>query len=430
MVKERKQRGRTARGMRRVDLSYIELASSETARNINRDIVLEMIRSRQPISRAELARLSGLQRSTVSLIIEQLIEEKWVQEGAVARRPRGRRPTLLGLNEDLIVIAADVHPAQSSVAVVDLNGRLLSRSLIPLGSDPAAAVELLIDCILRLKANFPKKSVEGIGISLPGRVDPAKERLIFAPNLHWPEFDIKKTIERRTGMPVALENAANACLLAELWFGGMEGVRNAVLVTVSEGLGTGIFANGHLVTGQHGMAGEFGHAPLEPDGPLCACGMKGCWETFASCRAALHYYTELAHPSKGLTFQQLLSAAEGGDPHAVEALRRQAAAIGRGMRLILAGLSPEVILVAGDVTSAWHRFGPIIEEHIARLTLAGSPPRLMPTHEGEVARLRGAAALVLQRRSSLEASHEPVSAATTRRPRAAKTQGARQAARK
>ncbi len=430
MGKERKPQGRTARGMRRVDLSSIELASSETARNINRDIVLEMIRSRQPISRAELARLSGLQRSTVSLIIEQLIEEKWVQEGAVARRPRGRRPTLLGLNEDLVVIAADVHPAQSSVAVVDLNGRLLTRSLIPLGADPAAAIELLIDCILRLKANFPRKSVEGIGISLPGRVDPENDRLIFAPNLHWPPFDIKKAIERRTGMPVVLENAANACLLAELWFGRMEGVRNAVLITVSEGIGTGIFANGHLVTGQHGMAGEFGHATLEPDGPLCACGMKGCWETLGSCRAALHYYSDLAHPSKALTFQQLLSAAEGGDPHAVEALKRQASAIGRGMRLILAGLSPEVILVAGDVTSAWHRFGPIIEEHIARLTLAGSPPRLMPTHEGEVARLRGAAALVLQRRSSQEANHEAARGVTARRPPARKTARARHAARK
>jgi predicted NBD/HSP70 family sugar kinase len=428
MGKPKKQRGRAARGMRRVDLSYIELASSETARNINRDIVLEMIRSRQPVSRAELARLSGLQRSTVSLIIEQLIEEKWVQEGAVARRPRGRRPTLLGLNEDLVVIAADIHPAQSSVAVVDLNGRLLSRSLIPLGADPAAAVEMLIDCIVRLKANFPRKSVEGIGISLPGRVDPESHRLIFAPNLHWPAFDIKKAIERKIGLPVALENAANACLLAELWFGRMEGVRNAVLVTVSEGIGTGIFVNGHLVTGQHGMAGEFGHALLDPNGPLCACGMKGCWETFASCRAALHYYNDLAHPSRGLTFQQLLSAAEGGDAHAVEALAKQAYFIGRGMRLILAGLSPEVILVAGDVTSAWRRFGPIIEAQIAELTLAGSPPRLMPTHEGEVARLRGAAALVLQQRSSHELSHEPLRGAATRRPRA--RTAARQAARK
>ncbi|MBV8630372.1 MAG: ROK family protein [Silvibacterium sp.] len=391
--------------MRRVDLSSIELASSETARNINRDIVLEMIRSHQPVSRAELARLSGLQRSTISLIIEQLIQEKWVREGAVARRPRGRRPTLLGLNEDLVVIAADVHPSQSSVAVVDLNGRLLSRSLVSLGADPAAAAELLSDCILRQKENFARKSVEGIGISLPGRVDPARERLIFAPNLHWPDFDIKKAVERRTGLPVALENAANACLIAELWFGRMEGVRNAVLVTISEGVGTSIFANGHMVTGQHGMAGEFGHAVLDPNGPACGCGMRGCWETFASCRAALQAYTDLAHPAKALNFQQLLSLAEGGDASAAEALRQQAEAIGRGMRLILVGLSPEVILVAGDVTTAWPRFGPIIEEHLSRLALTGPPPRLMPTHEGEVARLRGAAALVLQRRSS----HEPSS---------------------
>jgi predicted NBD/HSP70 family sugar kinase len=393
--------------MRRVDLSNVELASSGTARNINRDIVLQMIRLRQPISRAELARLSGLQRSTVSLIIEQLIGEEWVREGAVARKPRGRRPTLLGLNEDLVIIAVDIHPEQSSVAVVDLNGRLLSRSLIPVSADPAPAVGLLIDCILRLKANFPGKSVQGIGVSLPGRVDPETESLIFAPNLHWPAFDIKKAIERKTGLPVALENAANACLLAELWFGRMDGVRNAVLVTVSEGIGTGIFANGHLVTGQHGMAGEFGHAPLEPNGPLCACGMHGCWETFASCRAALHYYVDLAHPSRALTFHQLLGAAEGGDPHAVEALAKQAYFIGRGLRLVLAALSPEVILIAGDVTSAWHRFAPIIEAQIAELTLAGSPPRLMPTHEGEVARLRGAAVLMLQHRSSQDSIQEP-----------------------
>ncbi|MBV8675307.1 MAG: ROK family protein [Acidobacteriaceae bacterium] len=416
--------------MRRVDLSSIELASSETARNINRDIVLEMIRSHQPVSRAELARLSGLQRSTISLIIEQLIGEKWVREGAIARQPRGRRPTLLGLNEDLVVIAADVHPAQSSVAVVDLNGRLLSRSVISLGADPAAAVELLSDCILRLKANFPRKSVEGIGISLPGRVDPANERLIFAPNLRWPDFDIKKAIEGKTGLPVALENAANACLVAELWFGRMEGVRNAVLVTISEGVGTGVFANGHLVTGQYGMAGEFGHAVLDPDGPACGCGRKGCWETFASCRAALRYYSDLAHPEKAVTFQQLLSLAETGDPHAAEALRRQAEAIGRGMQLIVVGLSPEVILVAGDVTTAWHRYGAVIEEHISRLTLAGSPPRLTPTHEGEVARLRGAAALVLQRRSSQEGASDPARVEVARPSRRSRAGQRRQRARK
>jgi len=178
------------------------------------------------------------------------------------------------------------------------------------------------------------------------------------------------------------------------------------------------------------MAGEFGHAVLDPQGPVCGCGMKGCWETFASCRAALHYYADLSHSSRVLTFQQLLSLAEGGDKHAIEALRLQAEAIGRGMRLILVGLSPEVIIIAGDVTTAWHRFGPIIEEHISRLTLAGPQPRLMPTHEGEVARLRGAAALVLQRRSIHETGSGQLRGEPARRPRKRKRAQTRQPTRK
>src|ERR1700690_1333984 len=117
-----------ARGMRHIDLTQVQLASSETARRINRDIVLELIRTYQPISRADLARRSGLQRSTVSQIVEQLIREKWVREGSVASAPRGRRPTLLGLNEDLVAIAVDIHPRRATVAIVDLNGRLLTRT--------------------------------------------------------------------------------------------------------------------------------------------------------------------------------------------------------------------------------------------------------------------------------------------------------------
>ena len=174
-----------ARGIRPIDLSEAQLASSETARRINRDIVLELIRASQPISRADLARRSGLQRSTVSQIVEQLIEEKWVREGSIASPPRGRRPTLLVLNEDLAVIAVDLRPKQAVVATVDLNGRLLDRSIAPITSDPAASTKLITDCIRRMQQAIPRKSIEGIGIALPGRVDPATQQMIFAPNLHW-----------------------------------------------------------------------------------------------------------------------------------------------------------------------------------------------------------------------------------------------------
>lgn len=391
--------GRNARGIRPIDLTNVQLASSETARRINRDIVLELIRAHQPISRADLSRRSGLQRSTVSQIAEQLIEEKWICEGAVATSPRGRRPTLLGLNESLVVIAVDIHPQVATVATVDLNGRLLSRSQVPLTSDPEASVRLMTDCMTRMRQALLRKSIEGIGISLPGRINPETQRLAFAPNLHWPDYDLKSDIEAKMGLPVKVENAATACLLAELTFGNMNGIRDIVLVTVSEGVGTGIFANGQLIAGHYGMAGEFGHVPLDPNGPLCGCGQRGCWETFASCRAALRYYEELQPEARPVTFHELLNLAEEGNKSAEQALAKQATFLGKGLRLIIAGLSPSLILIAGDVTSAWHRFGPIIEQEAKALTLAGTAPRILPTHEGEIARLRGAAALVFQRRT-------------------------------
>jgi predicted NBD/HSP70 family sugar kinase len=388
--------------MRHVDLSNLQVASSETARRINRDIVLELIRTSQPISRADLARRSGLQRSTVSQIVEQLIREKWVREGPVASAPRGRRPTMLGLNEDLVAVAVDIHPHQATVAVVDLNGRVLARVLTPLSSDPAASTKLIVESMQRLLRTLPGKSTEGIGISLPGRVDPATQRLIFAPNLRWPAFDLKKTIEMKMGLPVKLENAATAALLAELTFARMDGVRDAVLITVSEGVGSSILANGQIISGHHGVAGEFGHVPLDPNGPRCACRQKGCWETFASSRAALRYYRELEPESRAITFHELLHLAETGKASAVRALAQQAAWIGRGLRILIAGLSPSTILIAGEITPAWHRYAPIIEKEVASLTLAGAPPVVRPVREGDIARLRGAAALVFQRQGSRE----------------------------
>ena len=388
----------SSKSIRHVDLTEVQLATSETARGINRNIVLELIRANQPLSRADLSRRSGLQRSTVSQIVEQLIQENWVREGAVASLARGRHPTLLGLNEDLMVIAIDIHPRQATVAMVDLNGRLLSRSQVPLTSIPDSSSRLITACIQRMRKEFQGKSIEGIGVSLPGRFDPAAQRMIFAPNLHWPEFDLKGAIEKETGLTVRMENAATACLLAELLFGRLNGIRDAVLVTVSEGIGTGIFANGQVITGSHGMAGEFGHSVLDPAGIQCACGRKGCWETFASCDAGIRYYLELNPKAGTISFSELLNKAEEGDVDAVKALERQAVQIGRGLGPIIAGLSPRVIFIGGDITTAWARFGGIIENEAAALTLAGTPPAILPTHDGDIARLRGAAALVFQRR--------------------------------
>jgi predicted NBD/HSP70 family sugar kinase len=393
------QRRQRAREIRRVDLTDVELASSGTARKINRNIILELVRTQQPISRADLARQSGLQRSTVSQIIEQLLAEKWVCEGRTAISSRGRRPTHIRLNEGLVALALDIHPRQATIAVIDLNGRLVLRSMAPLTSDPAASTQLILEGVARIKTELGRMSIEGIGISFPGRVDPQTDRILFAPNLRWGDFDLKGPVEKRTRLPVHIANAAIACLLAELTFNHTDGNRDAVLVTTSEGIGGGIFVNGSIVTGHDGMAGEFGHISIDPEGPECACGRRGCWEVFASCRAAVRYFKELQPRSREITFSELLSLAEDGNSHAAQALEKQAYQIGYGLRLVIAALSPSVIYIAGDVTSAWHRYGPVIDKAVKELTIAGTPPQVVPARDGDIARLRGAAALVFQARS-------------------------------
>jgi predicted NBD/HSP70 family sugar kinase len=392
------------RGIKRIDLAYVELASSENARDINRDIVLEIIRSQQPVARADLARSSGLQPSTISAIVEQLINEKWVSEGALARRPRGRPSTLLSLNDAMVILVADVRPHQAIVALVDLNGRFLAREAVPLVSEPARSVSKIVQCMQSMRAAHSDRSFEGIGISMPGRVDPETQRLILAPNLKWSDYDIKGAIEEQMQLQVELANAANACLLSELWSGRLDGIRNAVLITVSEGIGGAILANGQIITSRSGLAGEFGHSPIDPTGPVCGCGQHGCWEVFASSTAALRYYAELAPQSRPLNIHDLLRLAEEGDASAIEAVTRQAKHLGRGLRLVTASLSPEVVLITGDLTTSWARFGPIIQKEMAGTMLAGTPPDLGITKDGELSRLRGAAAIVLQRHSGYHTS--------------------------
>jgi predicted NBD/HSP70 family sugar kinase len=371
----------------------MQVATSEVARDINKSVVLNLIRTRQPISRADLARVSGLQRSTVSLIVEELVENRWVLEGPTGRLPRGRRPTFLRLNDERVIIGVDIRPTQIAVALADVNGKFSSQETMPTPSDPQAAVDMLIERIQRLQASCREKKVEGIGVSLPGRVEHGSGRLVFAPNLKWPEFDLRAPLEKASGLEVELENAANACALAAVWFDQVQS-RNLVVVTVSEGIGTGLLVNGRLARGWSGLAGEFGHVPLDPTGPPCGCGSRGCWEVFASNRAALRFYSA----PQNLTFPDLLSRADQGDGRAVQALETMAHYLGRGMRMIVAGLDPEKILIIGDLTRSWHRFGPVIQAEVqAQVLPGGVAPRLVPVHEDGMARLRGTVALVLQK---------------------------------
>jgi predicted NBD/HSP70 family sugar kinase len=373
-------------------------ASSEVIRDMNRRVVLNLIRTRQPLSRADLARISGLQRSTVSLIVEELIEEQWVLEGPTSRLPRGRHPTFLRLNDERVIVSVDVRPSQTTIALADVNGKFASREMMDTPKNPKTAIELLTQKIQGLVRASKGRTIEGIGISLPGRIDHRTDRLLFAPNLGWRDVDLHRPLAKATNLDVELENAANACVLAAVWFDRMEATRDLVVVTVAEGIGTGILANGRLARGLNGMAGEFGHVPLDPQGPPCTCGGVGCWEVYGSDRAALRYYGEANSHSGELSFPGLLTLADQGDSRAAAALEKMAHYLGRGMRMIVAGLSPETIIVIGDLTRSWQRFGPVLEAEVqAQVLPGGATPRLIPVHEDGMARLRGTVALVLQK---------------------------------
>ncbi|MGH2604574.1 MAG: ROK family protein, partial [Dehalococcoidia bacterium] len=248
---------------------------------------------------------------------------------------------------------------------------------------------------------------EGVGVSVPGRVDDATGRLVFAPNLGWRDVDLKTPLERATGLPVELENAANACALAEAWFGEhREGVRDLVAVTVSEGIGTGIIANGQLLRGPTGLAGEFGHISINEDGPACSCGNRGCWERYASNSVAVASYVQASDGHRNgrrasrqgpdPTFEDILRRAEQGDAKAGEALDRMARYLGLGFAMLATAFAPRLIVVVGEVTHAWDRVSPIITRVLAE-RCAIAAPRIVPAGDGGQGRLRGTIALVLQK---------------------------------
>lgn len=392
------------RAIRHIDLSSAQVASSELARDINRDIILELIRFRQPVARAHLSRLSGLRPSTISAIVDELIEEGWVREGAVVKAARGRPSTMLSVNSDMVTFALDLRPDRAILAVVDLSGRFLARETVVNYSDPRKTVSEIVKRIKRLRADHSSKSFEGIGVSVPGRVDPVTQRVLLAPNLKWHNYDLKAALEAGSGLQVEIDNDANACLASELWFGRLQGAKNVVLVAIAEGVGTAILSSGHLHSGFHGLAGEFGHISVDPRGPLCGCGQRGCWEMMASSRAALRDYRKAAPKTDVRNIYDLLSLTGGGNKAAIEAVSRQSRALGRGLRLITAALSPELILITGDITAEWDRFGPLVQQELEASMLAGPRPELRIAGDAELARLSGSAAMLMQRHASYHRS--------------------------
>jgi predicted NBD/HSP70 family sugar kinase len=389
--------------MRKIDLSNFQVATNETARDINSRIILNLVRKYRSISRADLMRHSGLQRSTISVITEQLISEQWLREGATGISSRGRRPTFLHLNENRAgIFGINIQPVSTDLALANLSGHFLAQETIPTPRSSPVFVTQINSHIRKWRETYPMMAYEGIGVSLPGRVDLSSQKFVFAPNLAWHAADLKDRLENATGLSVSMENAANACALSEFWFGKhADSVNNLVVVTVSEGIGVGMILNGQLVRGTSGLAGEFGHVALNEDGPQCGCGNRGCWEVYASNSAAIRYYNEAVSSRRGAnlvrSFGEIQQLNAQGNLHAQRALQRMAEYLGKGLAMLVAGLAPDVIIIVGDIAQVWNEVEPIVSDMVRQRASTHPSVRISASGTASQPRLRGIVALVLQK---------------------------------
>lgn len=387
--------------MRRLDLKKTQAARLNTIRDINRQIVLNYIREREPISRAEIAREADLQRSTISAIVEALTTEGLVEEVGEGESTGGRRPTLLRLRaKEAIAIGVAITPTFTTVATSDLAGRIVEQREFFTDPDPDKTLKEVISVVREFSIKN-KGSIEAVGVSLPGLVDPATGTAVYVPFFKWRDIPIANTISAAFGLPVIIDNDANAVALAELWFGRPEvsDARDFILVLVAEGVGTGIIFDGQVYRGQRGAAGEFGHMVIGANAPVaCSCGNRDCWEAFSSERAAVARYLKSsgANKASSFSFKELVDAALLGEANAKAALVETAHCLGVGISNLVVGFSPEAVVVGGEIARAWPLVEKALTETIEHSVRRGLPSaKILPSTLGDQPTLRGALSLVL-----------------------------------
>lgn len=396
--------------MRRINPARFHVATRGTSREINSQIVLNLVRTHQPISRADLARTMGVRRGAVTLIVNDLLKKKLIFEGATGEGVRGRKPTFLYIDSRRrAVIAADIRASETFLMLADLVGKPLTGVIsFPTIRQPKALVAALAKRIKALLAEHPEvDACEGIGVVVPGMVDYSTMSVLHAPTLGWRNVDLRDALSTATGLPVQLENSGRACALAQMWArrsdtGSPGG--DLVYVSISDGVGVGVIVNGEVLRGRHNIAGEFGHVPLSLDGPRCSCGSNGCWEAYVSNRATLARYfgRPAAQPGpedashKHFTIQDLITRARANDAKAIAAIETTARYLGLGLASVINAFDPPRIYLGGEITLAWELIeGPMRAALAERaLTPGVATTEIRAVAASEYPRLQGAAALV------------------------------------
>lgn len=363
----------------------IEMVDHSKMREINLSVILDTLRKHEPISRTDLAKISGLNKATVTSLIRDLQNNGFVNEEQQFSSDKGGRPPIgLGLNPAAgTFIGAEIGVDFISAIVTDFSAKAIWRhneSTIDLSDDQAVIQKTMeILQVAHEHASSTQSQIFGLGMGLPGLVDTASGKLLVAPNLGWTDVPIRNLLLERFDFPIFVDNEANLAALGETYFGAAAGCDQVLYLSSGVGLGGGIVLNGHIMTGATGFSGEIGHMTLVAENGLpCNCGNTGCWETVASQWAVFRrvedaiqrgqdssLQEELSRPPNRLTIPRIVQAAQEGDAVAISALEETGRWLGIGLANLINALNPRRVVFGGILSLAHEFLMPVIHITVA-----------------------------------------------------------------
>ncbi len=336
------------------------LGNRDLIRAINRSAVLNTIKNFGPISRTDIARRTGLSAATITGITTDLIEDSLVFEKEQGDSSGGRRQNLFALNPGGVFVVVFMLPEQNvTAALTDLEATVIAKQTILIED---ISLDMVINSIVEIveklehQASIEQQNLFGVGIGLAGIIDADRGVLRYSPIFGWHDVPLVDLLQSRLKVPIFIDNDVNTFTLTERWFGKGQGVDNFLTVTVGRGIGMGIVVNGQLYQGVKGGAGEFGHTVINPEGPMCDCGKRGCLETYASdpalVRAAKTSFENGKMKKAVNSINELKALAEEGDPGAENVYAKAGETLGRGIANLINVFNPELIIIGGEGVGA------------------------------------------------------------------------------
>jgi predicted NBD/HSP70 family sugar kinase len=383
-------------------------ANRDLIKAMNRNLMLNIVRSQGPLSRTQLTEISGLSVGAVSQITSDLLTEGWLMEVGESDYTGGRRQVMISLNPKAgYVVGLKLMEDRAVCAVTDLEATVLNYVEQPVNSDHsfqavAAALGRIINSALT-EAQVPRERVRGVGIGLAGVIDTQTGVVHYSPFFHWKDAPLAQALARQLGLPVYLENDVNTLTITEQLFGAGHTRGDFAVMTVGRGIGLGMVLNHQIYRGTHGGVGELGHLTLVPDGPPCDCGKQGCLEALAADPAVLRDVQQALAAGRSSilnpesTIADVIDAANQGDALAREGLERSGYYLGLGLSVVINILSPSLIIISGEgVVAGDYRLRPMFEAmraHTFNGLLDHVQTLVKPTDDQAWA--RGAAGLVV-----------------------------------